>query len=532
MEGILTLDVGTSSMRGIIFSTQGQIITASQIPTSPRFLNNGRVEQHPHVWRDALYAILKELSSVIRDKHIEIQAVSLTSFRSPVFPVDEQGEPLADALMWQDRRTQYLCDRLNTEHGLHEQDWVFEKTGLIVSPVFSGIKMLWFQENYPELSSRTRKYLGVHEYILYLLTGSWSTDHSVASRSNLFNLHTLDWDDELLKLFSVDRSLLCDLFPPGTSCGGIRDAVSREYSLPQGTPVICAGGDQQSAALGLGIIRPGVIEANTGTGSYIIGSSDKPVIDPQKRIFCNVSAIPDTYILEAGILTSGTVYRWFSEQFYDPLYEGENVFPRVDREIQQSPPGSNGVIALPHFEGAGAPKWNTDAAGLFFNINLSTTRGDMARAVLEGIAMEISENADLIQAFTGEAEYISASGGMTKFPEYNHMQADICGKPVIRYKNSEATSIGAWMNAAVHLGVFSNYADAFAAAVGREAPGGAVSEAAEDSGGDSYTLYSPNPERFSMYRELKRRKEALYHALDREQVYTLFSEISPEGSVG
>jgi glycerol kinase len=486
------LDIGTSSIRGSLFSAEGAIVHTTQIPAAPRFRGPGLVEQDPLVWRNGVISALSGCSAYAARIGAAVEAVSVTAFRSPVFPADRAGNPLHPALMWQDRRSSSLLAEV-----LDAEPEVFAKTGLRISPVFSAIKMLWCIRSLPELAGKTAKYLGVYEYVLQQLTGEYVTDHSVASRSNLFNIHSRSWDRELLDLFEVGEEKLCRLLPPGSVCGKLTEASARDTGLRAGIPVICAGGDQQNASVGLGVIEPGTTAANTGTGSYVIGIADRPVIDPGMGIFCNAASVPGKYIVEASVLTSGTIYRWFGEQFYDKRQDetsGE-LFARIDREILSSPPGAHGVLVIPHFEGSGSPDWNPRASGMFCNLTLSATRGDCARAILEGIAAEMALNIELMDSLTERTDRISVSGGMSRFDEFNRIQADLFGRPVIRYECLEATSVGAWIASEAALG----HAENFAAAFRRLHP----------PGSGAYVEYRPRPEHAETYTRLRRmRREA------------------------
>ncbi|MDA8427353.1 MAG: FGGY family carbohydrate kinase, partial [Treponema sp.] len=382
--------------------------------------------------------------------------LALASQRSSVIPVDESGEALHPAIMWQDQRTESICRELG-----ERQSSVYRKTGLRISPVFSAVKMTWLRRNRPEIFARTHKMLGIHDYLIHHLTGGFVTDRSLASRTNLFDLSSGEWDPGLLELFEVERGQLCSLVDQGEVAGFLGPAASRATGLPEGLPLVSAGGDQQCAALGMGLLAPGRLVANTGTGSYVIGLSDRPVFDGLMRLSCNVAATPGNYIVEAGILTSGALYAWFKEKFYDA---GGAGFAAINEEAASSPPGAHGVLLLPHFKGAGSPHWNPNAKGLFFGLSLGTSRGDMARALLEGIAAEMAQNVSLIEALTGPAREVRVSGGLSNFPLYNQIQADLYGRRVLRSGDGEATARGAWISAAVRLGLYDSHAAAFAAA--------------------------------------------------------------------
>lgn len=492
-EGIVAVDIGTTSVRAILFDSAGRNRAVARRDNPPTFFPDGRVEQSADAWRTHVPAVLRECADAARALKLEPAALSLTAQRSSVIPLDERGEALHPAIMWQDLRTEGLCAAMRGD-----TETVYRKSGLKITPVFSAVKMRWLKEQRPELYARTRKMAGIQDYVLFLLTGRLATDRCLASRTNLLDLRTLDWDDELIGIFGLDRSLLCDLVDQGSVCGGLAAAASRETGLREGLPVVSAGGDQQCAALGLGLLGSGEIVANTGTGSYVVGHSDRPVSDPLMRVFCNVSALPGSYILEAGALTTGTVYRWFATAFY-----GDGGFSEADREAAASPPGANGVLVLPHFKGRGAPHWDPAAKGIFYNLTLGASRGDLARAVLEGIALEMGTNIDLIAGFAGQPDAIRSAGGLTKCELFNAIQADVYGRKVVRSAEGEATALGAWMSAAVALGWFPGYRDAHRSA----------------GAGMEERTYVPDAERAALYRKLAARKEAVYEALSNAGAY-------------
>lgn len=486
---ILSIDTGTTSIRGVLFDTRGTSIGMVQVDNPPVYFPDGRVEQDPCAWRRALLHILTTCEEKARQASRDIIAISLTSQRSSVIAISQEGEPLFPAIMWQDVRTASLCAAM-----AEFKPFVYGRTGLPISPVFSAIKMKWLKEVQPDIYERSHKLIGIQDYLMYLLTGRFVTDRSLASRTNLFNLDTLEWDDDLIHLFGIDRSKLCDLVHPGEAVGGLAQALAAETGLSTGIPIISAGGDQQCAALGMGLLSLDGVVANTGTGSYVIGYADHPIHDPKMRLFCNVSAVPGMYVLEAAGLTAGVIYRWFTEQFYKqeegarfaasgvasngaasfgavlPAKPGTTVsgctdlYDRVNAEASAAEPGAGGLLFLPYFKGSGAPAWNPNAKGTFYGLTLSTTRGDMARAILEGIVADMAENLSLIETLSGPKQNVIAAGGLTRLPEYNQIQANLFGRPVTCASESEATALGAFISAAVSLGLYPNHAAAFAAA--------------------------------------------------------------------
>jgi len=487
--GIIAVDIGTSSLRAVLFDQSGQVHRVSQRESAPLFGDGGRVEQDPDTWLRLVPEVIHDCATAAPDHSLDVAALTLTAQRSSVIPVDSACKPLRPAFMWQDTRTEKLCSRMQERHRR-----VYEITGLRITPVFSAVKMTWLRENEPDIFRASYKMMGIQDFVIHDLTGAWVTDRSLASRTNLYNLRSADWDGEMLELFGVPRSMLCDLVDPGAVAGTLSTRAAARIGLPAGLPVISAGGDQQCAALGLGLVGPGRMIANTGTGSYLIAAADRPAADPGMGIGCNVAAVPGTFILEAGVVTSGSIYQWFRREFYrDPVPDAEK-YKKIDEEAAASPAGAKGVLLLPHFKGRGSPAWNPAARGAFLNLTPEVGRGDMARAVLEGIALEIGENIETLEQLSTPAAAIEVSGGMTKSSLFNQIQADCYGRTVERQDDAEATALGAWTSAAVRLGFYPSFETAIGTAL-KDTP---------------RERFLPDPERNAVYRRAAEERKRLY----------------------
>lgn len=502
MQGIITVDIGTTSMRAILYDADAHVVHVHQRENMPEYFCDGRVEQDPAAWSSVLLDVLTGCARAANHHSIEPLCIAVTAQRSSVIPVDGDGIPLHPAIMWQDRRTAELAQAMEADNPR-----VYQRTGLKISPVFSALKMTWLRRYRPDIWKKTRKMIGIQDWTLYLLTGRFVTDHTFASRTNLFNLEQREWDADLLALFEVDSAMLCDLVAPGAIVGGLTAALAEQTGLPAGLPVVTAGGDQQCAALGLGLFSGERAVSNTGTGSYLIGHAERPALDAHMRLACNVSAVPGAYIVEAAVLTSGTIYRWFAESIFNPDGDGSHCFDTLNAEAQIAPPGANGLLLLPHFKGCGAPYWDPGAKGAFFNLTLNTTRGEMARAILEGIAVEMKGSLELVENLCGPVHSVSVSGGLTKADLFNQIQSDIFERPVVRLRNNEATSLGAWIAGAVAVGLETDHAAAFARV-------GDVTSA---------RTYRPDPANLDTYRRQCSQARALYQALARPEFRELFN---------
>ena len=492
MKAIITVDIGTSSSRATLYDACGHAVHMTQRENLPVFFDDGRVEQDPLQWQQVLLETLKSCAEAANAASMEPVCIAVTASRSSVIPVDRQGTPLHPAIMWQDRRSADMAQAMSDANAL-----VYGKTGLKISPVFSAIKMRWLRQHRPDIWSRTHKLLGIQDWVIHLLTGRFVTDHSFGSRTNLLNLATRCWDAELLELFEVPASMLCDLVAPGSVIGGLTNAMASASGLPAGLPVISAAGDQQCAALGLGLFSGERAVSNAGTGSYLIGHSAKPALDAGMRLACNVSAVPNAYIVEAAVLTSGTIYRWFREALCQNNMGPELTFEQLNAEAASAAAGCNGLLALPHFKGSGSPYWDAQARGTFFNLTLGTTRGEMARAILEGIAIEMQASLELVENLCGAVQSVTVSGGMSKSELFNQIQSDVFERPVVRFDNTEATSLGAWIAAAVAVGLEASCPAAFLRA----------------HSGSRSVRYEPDPANASVYAQRRAQSHALYQAL-------------------
>lgn len=502
MEHILVVDVGTSSLKAMLYESSGKLLFRAAQEYHSEFFHNNRVEQNPFSWREALLYTFKAAAAYLQDNGIAIEAIGITSQRASVIPVDRSGTPLYKAVMWQDKRSTAQCGELLRTMGLRD---IYCRTGLRLDPYFSAPKMMWVKEREPAVFARTYKFLGVQDYVVYLLTGGFVTDWSQACRTMLLNISHFGWDPDMLKQTGIPAGLLPELVPPGTVAGHLTAEMAGATGLKAGIPVILGGGDQQCAALALNILRPGYAEANTGTGSFVVAYAETPQFDRECRTLCSAAAIPGRWIAEAGIFNTGSVHRWFRENFYDA---GDDGYERMNREAEESPVGANGVILLPHFEGSAAPYWNPMAKGMFVNLSLATRRSDFTRAILEGIALEIRHNLLLIEKLIGTISLVSVAGGLTAMGLFNRIQADAFGKTVIRYDNNEASSLGALMSAGVTLKLYPDYDAAFQAVTKGEP-----------------IVCRPDEANAEKYTKLFARKHSLYTCLNQGGIYELLRDV-------
>ncbi|POP32472.1 hypothetical protein C3B58_11815 [Lactonifactor longoviformis] len=480
---ILVLDIGTTSMRGVMYCEGKAVLKEVTCETPCIYKKEGIVEQDPNVWLNGVQRICRQIQ-----EEFVIDAIAVTAFRSSVIAVDRAGTPLLPGIMWQDTRNSGICRELQGFSPM-----IRKKTGADLNTVFSGSRITWIKRNCPDIYRKTYKMVTVADFIIYHLTGRFATDYTYGSRSHLMNLHALIWDEELCRIFEIDSSKLCELIPPGSRAGYTTIGASKQFSIPHGIPVITSGGDQQCSAAGAGAWDKSTAVVNSGTGTFTVTVIDKV---PEKEIesICNAASIPGKYILEANSLSGSAGFDWICRLLSGIGTQGRPDYKSINTLIEKVPPGAGGVSCIPHFSGCGTRAWNPQARAAFTGISLDTGRGELIRAVLEGIAVETKKNLKLLKGDGAAFDTIYISGGMTKSEVYNQLQANVYNCPVVSFKNPQATAFGAYMGAGVALAVFSDFKTAF------------------QSGkwDDTRTIYEPKRETVALYEEIETRTELLF----------------------
>lgn len=486
----LIIDIGTSSMRGILFTQSGERLAFHQVIYAPVKYEDGRIEQSPEDWTGSLEKIVSSAAETARKKGQAIDAVAVTAQRSAIIPVDREGVPLMDTIMWQDRRNAGICKELEQYN-----DLIFERSGAKINTVFSGSRMGWILKNRPDVSEKLYKFVNIPEYVMHHMTGEYKTDVTYASRSHLMNLRTRRWDPEMLKLFGISEGQLCEILEPGSVCGKVTAAFAAKTGLKEGTPVITAGGDQQCAAIGQGAYREGTLSLVAGTGGFLVTALDTVPEKPDSQLIFNCSSVAGHYMVEANVLTCCSAFDWFGKNFY-PARDGKIDYALINEELEKLDGKVSSVVALPYFQGRSTPQWNPQAKAHFGEISLATGRGEMVKGLLEGIFLEIRNNILLFGEYAKiDRAYIS--GGLTNSEIINRIQADVYGISLYHMEDSESTAFGALMVTLTGLGVYGSMEEAFDAVRG-------------DTG---MSCYEPRKELFQAYEEKRQRMNGMYGKL-------------------
>jgi len=459
MNYYCALDLGTTGCRTIVFDEQGKEVSRHYEEWVSFFPSPVMVEQDANLWWKALKTTIKVALKKGKVKPRNIKSVAITNQRETIVPVDRDGNPLHNAIVWQDRRTTDECNFIKRKIG---PDKIYSKTGLTIDPYFSSSKIMWIKNNKPEIYQNTHKFLLVHDFIVMKLTGKWMTDYSNASRTMLFNINTLKWDEEIASNLNLDLDKMPDAIASGTPISPI---TTKDTAFEKETIVIAGGGDQQCAALGVGVSQEGRTKCTTGTGSFILGFLNSPKFDPQKRVLCSCHTVPGAWVQEASIFTTGSAYRWVRDIMCTgekQLASKQNVDPyEIMNELAaRSPVGANRLLFIPHMVGAGAPHWNPNARGVFLGLALGHERKDLLRSVLEGTCYEVKKNIDVFEELGSHISELRVTGGGSRSDVWNQIMADVLNIPCGRGELEESTAVGAAILASYGVGDYKNIIDA------------------------------------------------------------------------
>ena len=447
---ILALDQGTSSSRAIVFDQDGNAVSVCQKEFTQHFPRPGWVEHDPmEIWASE-YAVMTEAVATLGLGGNDIAAIGITNQRETTIVWDAAtGKPLCNAIVWQDRRTSDYCDSLKAS-GL--SDLIRSKTGLLIDAYFSGTKIRWILDNVPgarEKADRGELRFGtVDSWLVWNLTGGsvHVTDVTNASRTMLFNIHTLEWDKELLDILNIPESMM----PQVRSCSEVYGLTSL---LGGQVPIAGIAGDQQSALFGQMCTEPGSVKNTYGTGCFLLMNSGTTPIMSRNNLLTTIAwKIGDTvnYALEGSIFVAGSVVQW--------LRDGLGVI-KASSEVNAlatSVPDNGGVYFVPALTGLGAPYWDPYAKGTIVGITRGTTAGHIARAALEGIAFQTMDIVEAMQKDAGVSlKELKVDGGATKNHYMLQFQADILGAEVIRPQVTETTAMGAAYLAGLAVGFWS-----------------------------------------------------------------------------
>jgi glycerol kinase len=439
-DHLLAIDQGTTSTRAVVYDGRLRPVGQAQAEVLPTYPQSGWVEHDPARLIDSVGPQVRQALTDAAIDADRIAAIGLTNQRETTVVWDRAtGGAIGPALVWQDRRTAPFCERHRDR-----RDWIAARTGLVLDPYFSATKIAWLLDHIPE--ARRRAESGelaagtVDSLLVWHLTGGerFVTDVTNASRTLLMDLRSLQWADDLCGFFAIPRSTLAEIVPSAGVLGRTRGFAG----LPDGIPIAGVAGDQQASLVGQGCIAPGQAKCTFGTGAFLLVHTGGTLVPSTRGLITTVAATlgdgAPQYALEGSVFVAGAAVQWFRDGL-----KAVGAAPEIDRLYHDADPSSE-VLFVPALTGLGAPHWEPDARGTIFGLTRATTVADLARATLEGIAFQVADlvdamNADLPTHLTD----LRVDGGMARSDPFLQFQADLLGLVLRRSPQAESTALGA-----------------------------------------------------------------------------------------
>jgi xylulokinase len=459
VEYLIGLDVGTTAVKAGVFGADGRLAGLATREYSLLTPGPDLVELPAGGYWDACVAAVREAVSRSGVPVRAIRGAAISSQGETLIPVSADGLPLRNAIVWLDNRSQDQARRLASRF---DQSRVYEITGQTeIAPTWPATKILWLHEHEPDVFSRTDKFLLLEDFLLHKLTGEFVEEHSLASSTAYFDIRTHSWWEPMLEAIGISASRLPVLVPSGTAVRALTSEAASELGLEPDVVVSAGALDQMASAVGAGNISPGQVTESTGAALAICATVAAPTYDPQARMPCHCHAVPGLYALLPWCQTAGMALRWFrdvfgAEEMRSSAQEGRDAYDLLCSLAEAVPPGSEGLIMLPHLAGATCPEMLPQARGVFFGFALGHGKGHFVRAILESVAFMLRRNLDNLASIGVETADICSLGGASRSRLWNQIKADATGRRIAASPDLEAACAGAAMLAGVGAGIYDD----------------------------------------------------------------------------
>lgn len=461
MALLIGLDLGTTTIKAALLDTEvGQIEHVAARPTPTSHPQPGWSEHDPEALWQAAADCLAEIGAALGGRRLSGLAIS--SLAEAGVPLDRDGTPLYPIIAWYDRRSEPQATWVEDQISVAD---LYAVTGQRASTSFSITKILWLREHEPQVFRRTALWLPVSSYILYRLCGEAVTDVTIAARTLLFDQQTLAWSPRLLELFDLDETMLPKPYPGSTRVGSVSAAASIQAGLPAGTPCFLGGHDHLCAALATGAAQPGAAADSTGSAQALIGLVQRFLPDPtlaEGGFACYAYLLPGIFTLKGGLKAAGNAIEWQAKLLTGPGDKPD--YPALETEAWAGVGKQAGPLWLPHLIGSGSPQADRTARAALVGVRFEHERGDLFRAMLEGLACWTRHNLEVMRSHSGlPIREVTLTGGVTRLRLLSQLKADLLNCPVHVPEIAEAAAAGAALLAGIGAGVFASAAEAVSA---------------------------------------------------------------------
>ena len=442
MPYLLGLDSSTTATKALIINEKGEVLGVASSEydyDSPKPL---WTEQHPDLWWQGTVNSIRKLLNDLDVNPNEIAGIGVTGQMHGLVLLDKHGDVLRPALLWNDQRTGAQCDIIRSRLGKKN---LIAITGNDALTGFTAPKIVWVQDEEPDVYAKTHHILLPKDYVRYKLTGELATDKAGAAGTLLFNIANRDWSDEVLSALNINPAFMPQTFEGTAITGTTTKATEEATGLPAGIPVIAGGGDQAAQAVGVGAVKEGIVALTLGTSGVIFASSNTPAIEPDGRLHAFCHAVPDRWHMMGVMLSAAGSLRWYRD-----TTAPSTSFSDLSSEVDGVPPGSEGLIFLPYLTGERTPHPDPYARGAFIGLTVRHERKHLTRAVLEGVGFGLRDSFTLIEGSgLPKPERVLVSGGGAKSPQWRQILADILNAELSTINTSEGAAFGAALLAGV-----------------------------------------------------------------------------------
>jgi len=458
---ILGIDLGTTALKCALYDIKGSLVAEASVEYTLLTPHPNWVEVDVETYWSALRSALQSLwLNPAVDRNAVVSA-AISAQGETLVPVDSAGNALRNAIVWLDNRAEAEGAELQAKFG----NVVYRRTGQpTLMATWPASKLLWLTRHEPEVAARTLKYLLIEDWLLWRLTGEFVTECSLVTSTCYWDPSTKQWWQEMLDTIGVTTNQLPLVLEPGTPVGTIRTLAAQDLGLPT-TVTICTGAlDQACGAIGAGNILPGHFSENTGAAVALCATVPRMMFDPSGSLPCHYHGLADTYMMHT-FTSGGIVLKWFRDQFCELQVEqashgGVGAYEAMGQLAEATPPGAEGLLMLPHLQGAMAPENNSAASGAFMGITLKHEKGHFIRAIMESVAFIVRRNVDVIEPLGIQIERVRALGGGANSAVWKQIEADVLGRPVVTMKHGDAGALGAAILGGVGTGIWKNAEEA------------------------------------------------------------------------
>ncbi|MEP0911927.1 gluconokinase [Leptolyngbya sp. GB1-A1] len=441
---LIGVDIGTTSTKAVLFTLAGEAVQQALIEYPLYSPTPATAEQDPN---EIFLAVLKTIQQVVQAigaKPGEIVGLSFSSAMHSLILMDKDDRPLTRSITWADNRSAAWAQSLKQSGQGHE---IYLRTGTPIHPMSPLVKLLWLRQDQLDLFQQAARFISIKEYVFFRLTRRYVVDYSIASATGLLNLNRLEWDSEALDIAGVRPAQLSELVPTTYLLKPIQTDFAAIMGIAPETPIVMGASDGVLSNLGVGAIEPGVFATTIGTSGAIRAVIDRPVTDPQERLFC-YPLTKQHWVIGGAVNNGGIALRWVRDQFADAevalaTQRGQDPYHLIMQQAEAVSPGADGLLFHPYLLGERSPLWNANARGSFFGLTLNHTRAHITRAVLEGVLFNLLIVLQALEDFAGTAKRIQATGGFARSALWRQMMADIFDREITIPAQHESSCLGA-----------------------------------------------------------------------------------------